>query len=242
MRAATPKGAFYAFPNIAATGWKAKPLANALLEKAGVATIGGPDFGVYGEGYLRLSYANCRENIVRALKRIGRVPVERSRAGVTAIVAGVCALAPLWPPRIPPTPILDMRRFALALDCLLSPPLARAERDQAAGQRSATPPGSARASSPTACARRRRNPSASCRRALDAAQKSIDAKPKMLATRKARWKRFLNDSQTQWASWRDQECQDLAPLEAARRAGDPRLACLIEHNARRAADLKARYP
>ena len=70
LRAATPKGAFYAFPNIAATGWKAKPLANALLEKAGVATIGGPDFGVYGEGFLRLSYANSRENIVKALRRI----------------------------------------------------------------------------------------------------------------------------------------------------------------------------
>jgi aspartate/methionine/tyrosine aminotransferase len=71
VRAATPKGAFYAFPNISATGWKAKPLANALLETAGVATIGGPDFGVYGEGYLRLSYANSRENIARALGRIG---------------------------------------------------------------------------------------------------------------------------------------------------------------------------
>jgi aspartate aminotransferase len=71
VRAATPKGAFYAFPNIAATGWKAKPLANALLEQAGVATIGGPDFGVYGEGFLRLSYANSTENILRALKRIG---------------------------------------------------------------------------------------------------------------------------------------------------------------------------
>ncbi len=71
LRAATPKGAFYAFPNISATGWKAKPLANALLEKAGVATIGGPDFGVYGEGYLRLSYANSTPNIVKALQRIG---------------------------------------------------------------------------------------------------------------------------------------------------------------------------
>ncbi len=71
VRAATPKGAFYAFPNIAATGWKAKPLANALLEKAGVATIGGPDFGVYGEGYIRLSYANSTANIERALARIG---------------------------------------------------------------------------------------------------------------------------------------------------------------------------
>jgi aspartate/methionine/tyrosine aminotransferase len=70
VRAAVPKGAFYAFPNIADTGWKAKPLASALLEKAGVATIGGPDFGVYGEGYLRFSYANSAENISRALERV----------------------------------------------------------------------------------------------------------------------------------------------------------------------------
>jgi len=68
--AATPKGAFYAFPNIAATGWKAKALASALLEEAGVATIGGPDFGVYGEGYLRLSYAASRADTARALERI----------------------------------------------------------------------------------------------------------------------------------------------------------------------------
>jgi aspartate aminotransferase len=65
-----PKGAFYAFPNIKATGWKAKPLASALLEDAGVATIGGPDFGVFGEGYIRLSYANSSENILRALDRM----------------------------------------------------------------------------------------------------------------------------------------------------------------------------
>ena len=70
VRAATPKGAFYAFPNVARTGWKAKPLASALLQEAGVATIGGPDFGVYGEGYLRLSYANSLENIERALDRM----------------------------------------------------------------------------------------------------------------------------------------------------------------------------
>ena len=66
-----PKGAFYAFPNISKTGWKAKPLANALLDDAGVAIIGGPDFGVYGEGFVRLSYANSTENILRALERMG---------------------------------------------------------------------------------------------------------------------------------------------------------------------------
>jgi aspartate/methionine/tyrosine aminotransferase len=70
VRAATPKGAFYAFPNIAATGWKAKALAAALLEEAGVATIGGPDFGVHGEGYIRVSYANSRANILSAVERI----------------------------------------------------------------------------------------------------------------------------------------------------------------------------
>jgi aspartate aminotransferase len=70
VRAATPRGAFYAFPNIARTGWKAKSLASALLQEAGVAVIGGPDFGVYGEGYLRLSYANSLENIDRALQRM----------------------------------------------------------------------------------------------------------------------------------------------------------------------------
>lgn len=66
-----PKGAFYAFPNIEKTGWKAKALASALLDDAGVALIGGPDFGVLGEGYVRLSYANSEANISRALERIG---------------------------------------------------------------------------------------------------------------------------------------------------------------------------
>jgi len=66
----TPKGAFYAFPNITATGWKAKPLASALLETTGVATIGGPDFGILGEGYIRLSYANSQDNIRRAIDRM----------------------------------------------------------------------------------------------------------------------------------------------------------------------------
>jgi aspartate/methionine/tyrosine aminotransferase len=66
----TPKGAFYAFPNISKTGFKAKQLASKLLEEANVATIGGPDFGVHGEGYLRLSYANSAENILRAIGRM----------------------------------------------------------------------------------------------------------------------------------------------------------------------------
>jgi aspartate/methionine/tyrosine aminotransferase len=68
---ATPKGAFYAFPNVSRTGWKAKALATTLLDDAGVAIIGGPDFGILGEGYVRLSYANSTENILKALGRMG---------------------------------------------------------------------------------------------------------------------------------------------------------------------------
>ena len=73
-----PKGAFYAFPNISQTGWKAKKLASALLEETGVALIGGPDFGTLGEGYIRLSYANSEENILRALERIDGFLKDRS--------------------------------------------------------------------------------------------------------------------------------------------------------------------
>jgi aspartate aminotransferase len=75
-----PKGAFYAFPNVKQTGWKAKLLANALLDEAGVALIGGPDFGILGEGYLRLSYANSAENILRALERTGEFLKTRKAA------------------------------------------------------------------------------------------------------------------------------------------------------------------
>ena len=65
-----PKGAFYMFPNIQATGWKSKPLADALLEDAGVAVLSGTSFGAYGEGYLRFSIANSLENIRKALDRV----------------------------------------------------------------------------------------------------------------------------------------------------------------------------
>src|SRR6202167_2108509 len=77
---ATPRGAFYAFPNIKHTGWKAKPLASSLLEDAGVALIGGAGFGVLGEGYMRMSYANSTENILRALERMGEFLKSRKAA------------------------------------------------------------------------------------------------------------------------------------------------------------------
>ncbi len=77
---AIPKGAFYAFPNVKRTGWKAKTLASSLLEDAGVAIIGGPDFGILGEGYVRLSYANSTENILKALSRMGEFLSNRKAA------------------------------------------------------------------------------------------------------------------------------------------------------------------
>ncbi len=65
-----PKGAFYVFPNIMKTGWKSKPLADALLEQARVAALSGTAFGAFGEGYLRFSVANSLENLQQALDRI----------------------------------------------------------------------------------------------------------------------------------------------------------------------------
>jgi aspartate aminotransferase len=67
-----PKGAFYVFPNITATGWKSKALADALLEEAGVACLSGTSFGEFGEGYLRFSIANSMENLSEALERVER--------------------------------------------------------------------------------------------------------------------------------------------------------------------------
>lgn len=68
-----PQGAFYAFPRITGTHHLAEALADLLLDEAGVACLAGTAFGQYGEGHLRFSYANSRENITRALERVGEV-------------------------------------------------------------------------------------------------------------------------------------------------------------------------
>lgn len=65
-----PKGAFYAFPNIRSFKMSSGKLADFLLKKAKVVTIPGTEFGKYGEGYLRLSYATAYEKIEQALDRI----------------------------------------------------------------------------------------------------------------------------------------------------------------------------
>lgn len=68
-----PLGAFYAFPNITKTGYTSKELNEHLLYNGGVAALAGTSFGEFGEGYLRFSYANSRENIKEAISRIKKV-------------------------------------------------------------------------------------------------------------------------------------------------------------------------
>jgi len=73
--------------------------------------------------------------------------------------------------------------------------------------------------------------------------KWIETRVGLMSAQKSRWKRSLNEAEAQWLTWRDSECQDVAPFEAGMGAkgGDPRLACMIDANAKRIADLKARY-
>jgi aspartate/methionine/tyrosine aminotransferase len=70
LRCAMPRGAFYAFPNVTAVCQSSQELADYLLQKGGVASLAGKDFGVYGEGYIRFSYANSLDNLRKALERI----------------------------------------------------------------------------------------------------------------------------------------------------------------------------
>ena len=67
---AMPEGAFYVFPNVSSFGLSSGVFANRLLEEAGVAAAGGTAFGSYGEGFLRLSYANSLPNLKIAVERI----------------------------------------------------------------------------------------------------------------------------------------------------------------------------
>jgi aspartate/methionine/tyrosine aminotransferase len=68
-----PQGAFYVFPNIQAIGLSSNALADLILEKANVAVLPGTAFGEFGEGHLRLSYANSLENIEKGIERIQRM-------------------------------------------------------------------------------------------------------------------------------------------------------------------------
>jgi aminotransferase len=73
-----PRGAFYAFPSIAATGMTDEEFCERLLQEEQVAVIPGSAFGASGAGFVRASYTNSEDNIAAALDRMGRF-VQRHR-------------------------------------------------------------------------------------------------------------------------------------------------------------------
>ena len=66
----TPLGAFYAFPNISGTGMSSSNFADIALNEYGVALLSGTAFGEYGDNYIRISFANSEENLVKAIDRL----------------------------------------------------------------------------------------------------------------------------------------------------------------------------
>jgi aspartate/methionine/tyrosine aminotransferase len=70
VRCLSPSGAFYVFPEIVGTGLSGRKLADRLLTEAGVCVLAGTAFGRVGVDHIRISYANSRENLGEALRRI----------------------------------------------------------------------------------------------------------------------------------------------------------------------------
>ena len=81
----SPKGAFYVFPHVAGTGLTGKELADRLLAEAGVCVLAGTAFGGIGVDHVRISYANSRENLTKAL---GRIREFVGHASAEAAIAG----------------------------------------------------------------------------------------------------------------------------------------------------------
>jgi aspartate aminotransferase len=82
LRCNRPEGAFYAFPNITDTGLDSRAYADYLLKEADVAVLPGTSFGEFGEGYIRISFANSEANLAEAMRRI-----ERANLALPAIAA-----------------------------------------------------------------------------------------------------------------------------------------------------------
>ena len=70
IRCPMPKGAFYAFPNIRGTGLSSQEFAEKAMYEAGVALLAGTAFGSFGDGYVRISFANSQENLREAIQRL----------------------------------------------------------------------------------------------------------------------------------------------------------------------------
>jgi aspartate/methionine/tyrosine aminotransferase len=86
LRCNHPAGAFYAFPNITGTGMKSRAYADYLLNEADVAVLPGTSFGAFGEGYIRISFANSEENLREAMRRI-----DRANRALPAVAAALAA-------------------------------------------------------------------------------------------------------------------------------------------------------
>ena len=86
LRCNLPAGAFYSFPNIVDTGLDSRTYADYLLREADVAVLPGTSFGEFGEGYIRISFANSEENLTEAIRRI-REATERLPAVAAEIEA-----------------------------------------------------------------------------------------------------------------------------------------------------------
>ncbi len=86
---AMPHGAFYAFPNVSSFGRSSAEIADHLLYDAGICCLAGTSFGKHGEGFLRLSYANSRENLSLALERVAESLGKLERTGELATAASV---------------------------------------------------------------------------------------------------------------------------------------------------------
>ncbi len=82
FRCPVPGGAFYAMPNVTGTGMTSAELAHYLLYQGGVSCLDGGCFGEYGNGYLRISYANSMENLREAVARIQKASSRWTAASV----------------------------------------------------------------------------------------------------------------------------------------------------------------
>ncbi len=87
-----PHGAFYAFPNVSSFGRTSAEIADHLLYDVGVCGLAGTAFGRHGEGYMRLSYANSRERITRALELMAESLAKLERTGELVTQATAAAV------------------------------------------------------------------------------------------------------------------------------------------------------
>ena len=88
IRCLRPTGAFYAFPDISGTGLTGAELAERLLQEAGVCVLSGTAFGGVGRDHVRISYANSRENLAEALRRIRAFVDELPGVAGSEVAAG----------------------------------------------------------------------------------------------------------------------------------------------------------